>query len=371
MRILLVGYYGKANFGDDVLLKVTHGIVRQWRPDAEISVLCDQYLEDYLPELVGDQLRIVQPGNREHFDLIVHGGGGTFFDFNRYELIERVIHNTIRFVGFRNFANLDKIIRSLLGKQRFSAKKRLGWGIGVGTYSFGSIKLRHHVTTLLDFNALVVRDRISVKNLQQFGLAKNAVLGSDLAFLDNYWVPPSVSQTRRIKTYPPRLGVILRDWHVEPHKKYLELFHELLPSLSYQYNLSLFVLDERVDKQLLEMAAPYNTYVWSPPSTSISDFCSLLAGQDVIVSSRAHGALCGAVLGVPAVLIAIEEKLISIHEMLPHATRLVELSALGLSSLTVAIETLLGTDAAIIADDVAANKRLIKNAVDTTLLANE
>ena len=52
MRILLIGYYGKANFGDDVLFKVTYTYVRKWKPSAEIFVLCDQYQEDYLKDLV-------------------------------------------------------------------------------------------------------------------------------------------------------------------------------------------------------------------------------------------------------------------------------------------------------------------------------
>ena len=186
MKVLLVGYYGKGNFGDDVLLKVTHGIVRKWRPDAEISILCDHYKEDYLPALIGEKVRIIQPGNRECFDLIVHGGGGTFFDFEQGSFFDLCINRLIRLLGFKNYVLLDRFVRDKCGKQRLSAKKRLGWGGGVGTYTSSSKKLRHHIPTLLDFDVLAVRDSTSLRNLERFYLSGHTLLGSDLAFMKDY-----------------------------------------------------------------------------------------------------------------------------------------------------------------------------------------
>jgi len=367
LKILLVGYYGKANFGDDVLLKVAHGRVRQWQPDAEIYILCDQYRDDYLSVLVGENIRLIQPGYQGHFDLIVHGGGGTFFDFGNFGLVDRVINQVVEFAGFDKYTFFEQNIRKLLGVQRLSAEKRLGWGIGVGTYSAGSKKLRHNISTLLDFDALVVRDFKSIDNLYLLGITERIVCGSDLAFLDEYWVPPSV---RGLKTAPvsrPRLGLILRDWLTGTCNNYLRIIGEMLPALNRQYELSLFVFDKRIDKDLVALAEPYNTNIWAPPTADFGEFCALLAKQDVVVSSRAHGAICSAVLGVPSVLIELEPKLRTVHNMLPESSLLLSPNDLSLVNLNEAIEAMLCRDDAVVTSNVNYNKTLIDDAVNETL----
>jgi polysaccharide pyruvyl transferase WcaK-like protein len=369
MRILLIGYYGKANFGDDVLLKVTHGRIRTWQPDAEITILCDQYQDDYIPSLLGEKVRIIQPGAREHFDLIVHGGGGTFFDFSHYGPIDRIIDKTIRIAEFNYYAALDRSLRALFGKQSLTATTRFGLGIGVGTYSAGSKKLRQNILTLLDFDTLIVRDRSSVKNLGALGLSSRATLGSDLAFLGKYWVPNKGRTINSSNETMPRLGLILRDWLIGPYKDYLRTIAEMLPVLSQQYKLSLFVFDNRVDDQLLTISKPYTTHVWTPSTSRFDDYCALLAMQDVIVSSRAHGAMCGAILGVPSLLVEIEPKLRSIHEMLPYATCLLRPDELVLPRLISEIEVSLKCEPNTISADVERNQTIINNAVDATLEA--
>jgi len=76
-RVLLVGYYGKGNFGDDVLLRVTHRIVTGKLPQARIYILVDGSNGDYVNNMLGD-VTLLAPGRHGHFDWIVHGGGGCF-----------------------------------------------------------------------------------------------------------------------------------------------------------------------------------------------------------------------------------------------------------------------------------------------------
>ena len=369
-KVLLVGYYGKANFGDDVLLKVTHGLVRQWQPDAEVSVLCDQYLDDYLPELLGENLRILKFGDRENFDLIIHGGGGTFFDFTNHGAVGLISNVAIKLMGFGNYAAFDRFVRKILGKQRFSAKRRIGWGIGVGTYTSSSNKLKHHIPALLDFDMLAVRDSESLRNLEVFNIGDRAILGSDLAFLSNYWVPFSGLHKHHETGAKPNLGMVLRDWLYGSSENYIESFLEILPELQNIYELSFFVFDKRVDQHLLDLFKNYTTYVWDPPKTGFDRFCSLLAQQDALVTSRAHGAICGAVLGIPSVLIGIEPKLKTIYEMLPQSTTLLSPSNLDIDNLIREIDTILECRNSIIVDEVTRNRVLIDNAITVTLSAD-
>jgi hypothetical protein len=105
----------------------------------------------------------------------------------------------------------DQRIRALVDRKRISSDVRLGWGIGVGTFSPGSRKLRHALPSLMQFDRLFVRDAISLSNLKALGVAPHAVLGSDLVFMDSVWVPEELKKQHKTKKARARLGLILRD----------------------------------------------------------------------------------------------------------------------------------------------------------------
>jgi len=368
VKILLIGYYGKGNFGDDLLFTVAWRRLRRCQHAAEITVLCDGYLDDYLSELVGEPVRVVAPGERGHYDLIVHGGGGTFFDFGSYGLVDRVFNRLIGLVGARNFVAFDRFVRTLVGRRRPSAERRIGWGIGVGTYMAGSRKLRDNLPTLLDFDSLIVRDSLSLNNLRMLGITDKVSLGSDLAFLGDYWVPAALRNKSILQRGGrPRIGLILRDWPKTDGVDYLETMFQMLPELGKRYDLSLFVFDRRVDRKLLAQFVGRHPIVWSPPETDYAWFCEQLAVQDVIVSSRAHGGICGAMLGVPSLLIDIEPKLRTVHAMLPEATRMIGLDQLTGTQLVAAVEELLALPYGAVADDITRNRLLMTKVVNETV----
>ena len=95
---------------------------------------------------------------------------------------------------------------------------------------------------------------------------------------------------------------------------YLESIEKILPYLNKNYELTIFLFDKRTDKKVLQLAKDYNICLWNPVKMSFKEFCFQLETQDVLVTSRAHGAICGAVLGVPSVIIELEPKLKTIHE---------------------------------------------------------
>lgn len=369
-KVLLVGYYGKGNFGDDVLFKVTYNFVRQWQPNAEINVLCDEYKEHYLPKLIEEDIRIIEPGNREHFDVIIHGGGGTLFDFKEYGFMDYMINTFIKVIGFSNYQKLESLIRNMTNKKNISSTKRYGFGIGVGTYTKSSKKLKYNIPTLLDFDSLAVRDTLSIENLQKLGLGKNIQLGSDLAFLDHFWIP------KNIKTPSPaqgkkRIGLILRDWDSNDDGNYLNTIDMMLKTLSEKYEFSFFVLDKRSDKEVINISSNYTTYIWDPMNIKFTDYCETLANQDLVITSRAHGAICGAILGVPSILIEIEPKLKTIHSLLPNATSLIDLESMNLEKIIEKIENLSRSERASLILDVTKNKALIQKVINDTLVSYE
>ncbi len=318
LRVLLVGYYGKGNFGDDVLLAVTHAIVRQHVPHAQISVLVDGDVGSYVKRMLPD-VTLLPSGRHGHFDQIIHGGGGVFFDFKRHPWHRRWMEYTIRLLGFPVFVALEKRARWLVGKPRTSAQRRLGMGIGVGTYTTGSPRLRASLPILADFDALWVRDGQSIHNLRRFASVMDAPIieGSDLAFLTQHWMAKTPSL--RESAARPRLGIILRDWAEDQGGTNSQNLRDMLAQLASEYDLTGFILDQHEDPQWREMLLPYRCCIWQPEHMSIQEFSEQLAMQDVLLTSRAHGAICGACLGIPSVVVAIEPKLQQVAAMLPHS----------------------------------------------------
>ncbi len=347
-RILLLGYYGKGNFGDDVLLKVTYELLRCAVPEASISVIVDGDGKNYVRNLLGN-VNVLKPARHRHFDLIVHGGGGVFFDAKHYGFFNRLIERIIPIFGLRNYLLLEKIIRHILHKSRTSATHRIGLGIGVGTFSSGSKKLREKAAALSEMSALWVRDSESLANLMRFAsvMRGEQILGSDLAFLTEYWLDNVVTKT---KSSRPRLGIVLRDW---PQTDWNTLA-EMLGQLSIDYEITGFVFDQHTDPKLQVLLAPYANHVWRPETMHILEFAQLLSDQDVLLTSRAHGAICGACLGVPSVIVNIEKKLEQVHNMLPNSSILV--GSNDVANWPAAIKKSLAIPRDIVQVDVAKNR---------------
>lgn len=316
-RILMVGYYGHGNFGDDVLMLVTYRLLRHRFPEAEISVLVSNPRADYITKLLGNVI-LLTSSIHGHFDRIVHGGGGVFFDFNRYGIAARLREVLTYSLGFQAYLAAERLLRRILGKPRIRATHRIGIGIGVGTFAPGSAKLREKLPLLADFAALWVRDVESMHNLKRFTCAMKAEVlhGSDLAFLTYYWLPALPEKPPALR---PRLGIVLRDW---PGMDMAQLA-PTLAQLAQDYDITGFIFDDAADAQTSQLLAPYTTHRWQPQGMEIAAFAATLAAQDVLLTSRAHGAICGACVGVPSAIIDLEPKLQQVQAMLATSSVLV------------------------------------------------
>lgn len=317
-RVLLAGFYGYANFGDDVLMQVTYALMRHALPDAKLTVMTDAFGAAYVPAML-PQIACVPVTRDAYFDLIIHGGGGVFFDFAHYGIGRRVVEKIMMIGGLEAYLQFERLARRLLRRPRITTARRLGLGIGVGGFSAGSPYLRNRLHMLAEFDALWLRDAQSEAQLKPFARVMHdaRIAGSDLAFLTEYWLPEALPA--RIPSSRPRLGVALRDWPEMSR----EMLEQTIAALAVEYDVSGFILDARHDPLMTELLAPYPTHIWQPTQMCIADFTAQMAKMDVLLTSRAHAAICGACVGVPSVIVAIEPKMAQVHAMLPNATRLV------------------------------------------------
>ena len=321
--VILVGYYGRGNFGDDVLMVVTNALARHILPGASIAMRIGTSAT-YPARLLGPDIGRIPFGTRDRHRLILHGGGGNFFDFAPHGPLDRAANALLMAGGRDAFVRIEANLRRLVGRPSISARTRLGLGLGIGTFTQGSPKLREVLPVLADFDAIWLRDAESISNLSRLGVTPPVVRGSDIAFLWEHWCPPSLAlapMPRRPAR--PRVGVILRDWPAGSGTAFAQRVLPMLERLSARFELTLISLDPATDAGTLAALATLPQIIWAPDRMDISTFVNSLAAQDVLLTSRAHGAICGACLGRPAVILEIEPKLRAVHTMLPGATRIV------------------------------------------------
>ncbi len=359
-RILLVGYYGKGNFGDDVLLMTTYQLLRARYADAAFSVIIDGDRGEYVKRLL-PEVNILPPGRHGEWDMIVHGGGGVLFDFARYGLLDRLIEQAATVIGFKSYVAMENIIRRALGLRRTHSPCRIGIGIGVGRFSRGSVRLRERLGMMQEMKALWVRDGDSMRNLKRFRSVMHAsvIEGSDMAFLQEQWLAPFLRPPREPGAKPV-LGIALRDWPVRRGGIAAENLRVLIGQWSTHYDIRGLILDAVQDPEMIRALEGLPITLWQPHSMQLTDFAHAIAACDVVLTNRAHGAIVAAMVGVPSVIVAIEPKLDTVAMMLPRSS--IRVAAAEPESWRAAIEAARRIDATDIAVDAAHNAARSRNA---------
>jgi polysaccharide pyruvyl transferase WcaK-like protein len=322
VKILLQGYYGRGNWGDDLLMLIAFRLLRERYATAQIDICTADRTLPYIQRMLGEEVRCLPRGRHGHYDVIVHGGGGVFFDYHAYGWREILREKAIHLIGIPTFLRTSNALRRLLNKPQTSADCRVALGVGVGIYSIGSPRLLSAYHSLSQMRGLWVRDTKSTANMQRFGriFKGELVQGSDMVFLREYWLD-GISAHKE-KQAKPKCGIVLRHYPNAPES--LDALRATLPELQARYTVQFFFLEQEEDAPLIHALADIQPIVWQPESMSIDAFASKLAQQDVIITSRAHGVICAACLGVPSVIIAIEPKLETVHQMLPNSSVMVE-----------------------------------------------
>ncbi len=334
MRILLKGYYGFGNFGDDILLKTTWGIVKNKFKTATISVYSnfnknlngfnrsDSYNE-YIFKIVGDRPELVDWTIVGSYDLLVDGGGGVYFDHQKGSLIWWGLNKICRFLGTSQLHSLDVFLRKSLGKkEKKGYKRRIGFGLGIGPYDSRSPLLHRHLAEMGSTDVMFVRDNTSLQWLYLLKYSGKKHLSTDIAFLDQYWLPEGINN--RSKQFNGNLGIILLDWHEGNAERFHEFKEFANWAIKSGHSVTFFSFDENNDKMYVkEFQSLYNLLVWNPNKSSINDFLLLLGKQDIVFSARAHGIIISSILGVPTVSIGTSKKLIEVSKMFPNSSPLI------------------------------------------------
>lgn len=117
-------------------------------PGASIAVLAnysenlyppvpEPTFRNYIFKLLNPDVELVDWTHREKFDLVVHGGGGNFFDVSRGSLRDEWLGSIVRLVGAPLYSSLMRLPRALARKTRMSAQLATWTGLGRGSICEG------------------------------------------------------------------------------------------------------------------------------------------------------------------------------------------------------------------------------------------
>ena len=294
-KVLLVGYSGHKNFGDDLLLKQAHSCLKDI---SDVSIWTDvtgkksDYLDFWFPQAT--IIRSKKLGLRifKKFDRVLYFGGGVFFDYKE------------------NYPKILFVKKTLSIVKNYYLSRLYGVhfaGIGIGLGPFNS-KYSSYLTRLQlrVFDFIGVRDNVSFEFLIHFGLEKKAIKGYDLSFLQHREI--STTKTEQIK----KILICPRRFHHQCEKDHYhkQLIDWVLKLKESGVEILVFGFQPEHDESVLleYQKAGLNTKVWDPERNILAMIFELFEQYDLIISSRMHGVYVAGMVNRPCIGIEVHPK---------------------------------------------------------------
>lgn len=298
MKVLLLGYYGFGNFGDEWSLAEVAAAIREVLPAAELTVISgDPEATELLHGLVAVK-RTPQQIRRaiKECDLVVCGGGSLLQDVTSSRSL--LYYLSLLWYAIRN------------------NKRIILWGQGLGPL----IRREHYplVKKVLDQTCLItLRDRNSYALLQEVGVAKPVIcVTADPTFSGYLFAPRSQESTE------PVLTLVVREWPGKGHQ-WLDSIAAAIAGYcqARHWEVMLCLLQPDHDRALAaelqaKLASLGIAASLAPPWQRLEDVAEIFASSSLIVAGRYHALALAAVLGVPAVGIGYDPKVAALGSLL-------------------------------------------------------
>ncbi len=284
-RVLLSGYYGFANAGDEAVLAGLILSLRAADPQLEVTVLSINPRETEAAHGV----RAVHRTRPKELlpalartDLLISGGGSLLQDVTS-------AHGILYYLGVVRLAQM-------LGKQTMFGAQGLG-----PLRRTRSRKLVASVANRLD--AVTLRDRGSADLLRAIGVSRPRIeVAADPALLlGPETLPPP---------HPGTFGVALRPWHGQDHlaARVADACRESLP----QARALVFPMQPQTDTGIGEQFAELyhqqgRASLVSPPG-ELKALVREIGGCEMMVGMRLHALILAAACGVPSVALSYDPK---------------------------------------------------------------
>jgi polysaccharide pyruvyl transferase WcaK-like protein len=328
----LRGNFHEGNFGDDALLlassSLLRGRIKQIKFERKVAY-CDERVQR---TFTGDHS--MEP------DMIVYGGGTQFFSF----AAPVVQHSFISRLA-RKLSSPTSLMASYRARTRAAQNRRIpkiAIGIGLGPFE-NPVAAEQTADLLRKMDLVWVRDAYSESFCRDNNI-RNFVASSDLCFTEAFAQIIAPPLCRRPAVDRPRkISIILRDWPtLDAH------FFERQVALARKlrnagHEVRFLGLSKHDKSYLTEMATQGETVrVWDADSERLEDFWTVIAEQDLVVTSRFHGAIFALLSATPFIAIEIEPKLRTLRDMVPELGDFAIAPRTTVNTMHQAIETLVG-----------------------------
>lgn len=321
MKVLLKGYYGFGNFGDDLLLISIHQLITEIFPDADITIFSNasknnpdfpfkdrKNYNQYIMKLMNDDsLRIIDWTHREIFDTQINGGGGVFFDYCQAGKLRHFFNKIVSLFSPETINHIEMVLRKLLGKSnRIRFGRNLAIGVNIGPFSVESRSFASIYSNIGSIQGFLVRDKQSLEYLDSVNYHGYKNLISDIVFC-NRKLFSDKALANPIKNNK-RIGIVIMDWPHCESDVILQLENIIQKKELDGYHFHFFAFCEIDDFNLVKRVKRKISF-WLPHKISINNYIEEFSQMDIIVSMRFHGLVLATKLNIPSIGIAINPKI--------------------------------------------------------------
>ena len=342
--------------------------LKQLFPDCDLYVATASKNPDYILPFTDGLVKGILPIAPEPpADLVVHGGGGTFYDYQSGGLTYLLLNRLIGMIGVASFRRGLTHYRQLKGWSYNKDTRRVALGIGVSTFTSDSKKYYHKVAELSSLEFILPRDPHSLRILKGMRLPGRLIQSSDLAFLEGYWLPADLRRHGNREN----IGFVIKNWPND--NGYLQLLKKAASLLQDQgYTVTIYLFERTHDSPIKTLFKGFDIEEWCPRSRSLNNYLQSLATNNLLVTSRAHGAIIGAALNIPAICVGIEPKLDQIVKVFPQSGQYVSVKS-SLTDLYDKIMMGLATPISKVQADFNENNRIVLDSLNKLkyLMLNE
>lgn len=336
-RIVISGFYGAGNLGDEAILEAVLEHIRASVPDAEITVL------SITPEQTAERYRVksLYRGWRRHnwekltalrqADLLVSGGGGLLQDTYATGIISGPLPYYLMIV--------------LLAKLQRTPVMFYAQGIGPINTTYGKL-LTRLVVNQVDY--ITVRDEQSAQLLRQLGVKKPPVEVTADPVLALTPASPEVGASiladEGIPLDKPLVGISVRPWFNQG--EHLQAVAQVADKLVSCYDVRVLYLpfEHQFDREVSEAARAGMQYQdqayvlqndYQP-----REMMALYRHLELLVGMRLHSLIFAGAMEVPAYGIIYDPKVKHLMERLGQQQYAVPLEQLDVNTAVTGIQQL-------------------------------